>query len=347
MTIQRLRRTIPILFALLLTSACGAQPAAPLNPPSALDPRGPAAGRLATLWWVMLAFGAAIWVLVMVLMFAALLRRRRATAEVPPDDANQDAGRRWPIWGLVLTVVILAIVFGYTINTLAAVETPPNSPGVHILVVARRWWWEVRYTDTGIETANEIHIPVGVPVTIQLESYDVIHSFWVPQLHGKMDAIPTRINNITIQADKPGIYRGQCAEFCGLQHANMGLLVIAESQADYNNWLHGQEQPAMNPANPAAMKGQQVFLSAGCAFCHMIRGLDDTDVVRTDVRLGPDLTHLQSRMMIAAATLPNNPGNLAGWVSNAQQIKPGSLMPPISLNSQDLQNLLAYLQTLH
>ncbi len=344
---KRLLRIIPVLVVLLLTSACGAVPNGPFQVPSALDPHGPAAARLASLWWVMFGLGMAIWVLVIVLMVAALLRHRRGTPETAPEDADPDTGRNWPIFGIGLALVILAIVFVYNVYTLAKVENPPNSPGIHIMVIARRWWWEVRYPDTGIETANEIHIPVGVPVTIQIQAYDVIHSFWVPQLHGKMDAIPTRINNLTIQADQPGIYRGQCAEFCGLQHANMGFLVIAQTKADYDAWLHDQEQPASNPTGPTAQKGQQVFLASGCPFCHMIRGLDDTDIVRTAVRLGPDLTHLQSRTTIAAATLPDNTGNLAGWISNAQTIKPGSLMPNMSLKPQDLQNLLAYLETLH
>ncbi len=347
MLIKRACRAIPLLLILLLSSACGVASTSPAQLPSALNPRGPAAAHLASLWWVMLAFGTAIFLLVIGLLFAALLRGRRATAATAPDDANPDKGRNWPLFAIGLSVIVLAIVFGYNVYTLAVVENPPNNPGIKIQVIARRWWWEVRYTDSGIETANEIHIPVGVPVHIELTAYDVIHSFWVPQLHGKMDAIPTRINSLTIQADQPGVYRGQCAEFCGLQHANMGFLVIAQSKADYNNWLHDQEQSAASPTDPAAQKGQQVFLSAGCAFCHMIRGLDDTDVVRTDVRLGPDLTHLQSRMTIAAATLPDNTGNLAGWVSDAQHTKPGSLMPEMYLNSQDLQNLLAYLQTLH
>jgi cytochrome c oxidase subunit 2 len=344
---KRLRRTLPILCALLLTSACGAVPISPPNTPSALNPHGPAAAHLASLWWVMFALGAAVWLLVIILMFAALLRRHRATADTPANDADRDAGRNWPLFGIGLTVTILTIVFAYNVYILAKVENPPNLPGIHLQVVGRRWWWEVRYTDSGIETANEIHIPVGVPVSIQLEAYDVIHSFWVPQLHGKMDLIPTRINNITIQADQPGVYRGQCAEFCGLQHGHMGFLVIAQSKADYDKWLHDQEQPAAKPSAPQVAQGQQVFLSQGCAFCHQIRGLDDHALVRTNVRLGPDLTHLQSRMTIAAATLTNNTGNLAGWVSDAQHVKPGSLMPNQSMNSRDLQNLLAYLETLH
>ncbi len=344
---KRLRPLITALLVPLLASACGAVPRSPFNTPSALDTHGPDAANLANLWWVMLAFGAAIWILVVVLMFAAILRRRRATAETKPDDFNPDTGRNWPVFGIVLGVTVLTIVFGYNVYILSRVENRGNQAGIQLQVIARRWWWEVRYTDSGIETANEIHIPVGVPVHIQLTAYDVIHSFWVPQLHGKMDAIPTRINNITLQADQPGVYRGQCAEFCGLQHANMGFLVIAQTQADYNNWLHDQEQAASNPTSSAAQKGQQVFLNAGCAFCHMIRGLDDSAIVRTNVRLGPDLTHIQSRMTIAAATLTNTPGNLAGWISDAQHTKPGVLMPEMYLNSNDLQNLIAYLETLH
>ncbi len=344
--IRRLYHASPIV-ALLLTSACAAAPNIPVSPPSALDPHGPAAAHLASLWWVMLAFGTAIWLLVLGLMFAALLRRRRATSETAPDSASSDTGRKWPLLGIALSLVVLTIVFGYNIYTLAAVENPPNGPGVRIQVIARRWWWEVRYTDQGFETANEIHIPVGVPVHIELTSYDVIHSFWVPQLHGKMDAIPTRINSLTIQADQPGVYRGQCAEFCGLQHAHMGLMVIAESKGDFNSWLNGQSQSAANPTDPTAQKGQQVFLSAGCVFCHQIRGLNEQDTVRTDVRLGPDLTHLQGRLTLAGASLPNNPGNLAGWISDAQHVKEGSLMPPMAMSGQDLQNLIAYLETLH
>ena len=344
---KRLWRILTVVFALLLTSACQAMRSSPGGIPSALDPHGPAAAHLASLWWLMLAFGTAIWLLVVGLLFAAILRRRRATAETPPETANPDAGRNWPIFATIMSVTVLAIVFGYNVYTLAVVENTPDQGTLKIQVVGRRWWWEVRYTDQGVETANEIHIPVGVPVQIELTSYDVIHSFWVPELHGKMDAIPTRINYLTLQADQPGVYRGQCAEFCGVQHAKMGLLVVAQSKGDFTSWLNGQSQPAAKPGNPTASEGQQVFLSAGCVFCHQVRGLDDKSIVRTSVRLGPDLTHLQSRMTIAGATLPDSPGNLAGWILNSQHVKMGSLMPETSLNSQDLQNLLAYLESLH
>jgi cytochrome c oxidase subunit 2 len=198
-----------------------------------------------------------------------------------------------------------------------------------------------------VVTANEIHIPVGKPVEIQLQTADVIHSFWVPQLHGKMDLIPKRINKIVIQADKPGVYRGECAEFCGLQHAHMGFMVVAQSQADYDSWVQAQSQSAVEPADANTQKGQQVFMNAGCVFCHTVRGLDDKQIDRSGIDLGPDLTHLDSRLTIAGASLTKNRGNLAGWVIDPQHVKPGSLMPEMHMNSEDLQALLAYLESLH
>jgi cytochrome c oxidase subunit II len=292
-------------------------------------------------------FGTAVWVLVIVLMFAALLRRRRGTEATPPDSRSRDTGRRWPIiGGILLPLVVIGIVFGYSTYTLAAVENPADLPELKIEVVGRRWWWEVKYTDQAITTANEIHIPVGVPVQLELRSADVIHSFWVPELHGKLDLVPTRINTIVIEADTAGVYRGQCAEFCGLQHAHMALLVIAEPVADYNAWVAVQQAPAPPPADEAAVAGQQVFFNADCVFCHTVRGLDDKAVDRSGVDLGPDLTHLASRMTIAGASVTLNRGNLAGWIVDAQHVKPGALMPNTLLNAQDLHNLLAFLETL-
>lgn len=343
-----LSRSGALFFVLLLTSACTAVPIVPAHTPSALNPQGPAAARIASLWWVMFGFGTAIFVLVVVLLFAALLRRRRASHDTEPDSRGGDTGRNWPILGgIALPFVVLAIVFGYNLYTLAAVENPGTKPAIKIEVVGRRWWWEVNYPDQGIVTANEIHIPVGVPVEIKLQSADVIHSFWVPELHGKMDLIPTRINYITIQANRAGVYRGQCAEFCGLQHAHMGLMVIAQNEGDFDQWVQAQQQPATTPTDQTALQGQKVFMSAGCVFCHTVRGLEDKSIDRSAIDLGPDLTHLSSRLTIAGASLTDNRGNLAGWIVDAQHLKPGSLMPTMYLNSQDLQALLAYLETLH
>jgi cytochrome c oxidase subunit II len=345
---KRLRCDMALVLSLMLTSACAAVPISPPNTPSALDPQGPGAARLAELWWVMLALGSAIFVLVVGLLFAALWHGRRATSATAPDSSDGDAGRNWLIWGgIALPLVVLAIVFGYSTYTLAIVENPHTPPAVQIHVIGRRWWWDIRYPDQGITTANEIHIPVGVPVQIQLESADVIHSFWVPELYGKMDLVPTRINYITIQADQAGVYRGECAEFCGLQHAHMGFMVVAQSTDDFNQWLAAQQQPVITPTDPTALAGQQVFVSAGCVFCHTVRGLDDKPIDRSGIDLGPDLTHVYSRLTIAGASLTKNQGNLAGWVIDAQHVKPGSLMPNTYLNAEDLQNLLAYLAILN
>ena len=346
--IKRLSRRGILLIYFLWISACSSVAISPTRTPSILNPNGPAAARLAELWWVMLGFGTLAFIVVVVLLLAALFRGRRANSDTNPDNTNLDLGRNWPIWGGILfPLVVIAIIFGYNIYTLAAVENQNENGVVKIEVVGRRWWWEVKYPEQGITTANEIHIPVGVPVEIKLQTADVIHSFWVPELHGKMDLIPTRINKIVIQADQEGIYRGECAEFCGLQHAHMGFMVVAQSQADYDNWVQAQQQPAAAPPDPVAQHGQEVFMNVGCVFCHTVRGLDDKEIDRSSVDLGPDLTHLDSRLTIAGASLEQNRGNLAGWIVDAQHVKPGSLMPNMDIDSEELQALLAYLESLH
>ncbi|HEY9088218.1 MAG TPA: cytochrome c oxidase subunit II [Anaerolineaceae bacterium] len=345
--LKRYRYAGAAFFLSSLLSACTAAPISPANMPSMLEPQGPAAARLAELWWLMFGLGALIFLLVVALMFAALSRGRRAGADSAADSRGGDEGRKWVIrGGILLPMIVIAVTFGYSIYTLAVVENAPGDPAVHINVTGRRWWWEVNYPVEGITTANEIHIPVGKPVQINLESADVIHSFWVPELHGKMDLVPTRLNSIIIQADQPGVYRGQCAEFCGLQHAHMGFLVIAESNEAYEEWKSAQVQPAQSPADELAADGQDVFVSQGCVFCHTVRGLEDKPVDRSAIDLGPDLTHLASRQTIAGASLTANTGNLAGWVSDAQHVKPGALMPNTYINAQDLQALLAYLMSL-
>jgi len=343
---KRLYQSSLFLLTLLLISGCSAEPISPPNTPSTLGPHGPNAAHVAQLWWLMLGLGVAIFAVVTELLAAALLRRRRATSTTAPESSG-DVGRRWLLWGgIILPLVVLTIIFGDTIYTLAAVEVPQGQPAFQIHVVARQWWWQVDYPDQGITTANEIHVPVGVPVQIQLESTDVIHSFWVPELAGKIDLIPSQANNISLQSDQVGVYRGECAEFCGLQHAHMGFMVVAQSQSDFNTWLAAQQRPAATPTDSTALQGQHVFVSAGCVFCHTVRGLDDKSVDRSAIDLGPDLTHLSSRLTIAGASLNQNRGNLAGWVVDPQHVKPGVRMPNQYINSQDLQTLLAYLATL-
>jgi cytochrome c oxidase subunit 2 len=191
-----------------------------------------------------------------------------------------------------------------------------------------------------VVTANELHIPTGKPIVLQLSSNDVIHSFWVPALHGKIDLIPSRENTIKIQADVPGVYRGQCAEYCGYQHAHMAFWVVAEPEATYATWLAAQSSPALAPGDETAKKGRDVFLSRPCVLCHTIQGTDARGIA------GPDLTHVASRTSLAAATIPNSKGQLAGWILDSQSLKPGNNMPSMALDPRELHALLAYLETL-
>jgi len=191
-----------------------------------------------------------------------------------------------------------------------------------------------------VVAANEIHLPVGVPIRIHGTSTDVIHSFWAPNVQGKRDFIPGYETDVMMQVDEPGRWRGQCAEYCGEQHAHMSFYIVAESRNDYENWLSAQAQSAVQPSDPTTMHGQQVFLTHACVLCHSIRG------TTAGSRVGPDLTHIASRSTIAAGELPGSIGNLGGWVLNAQAIKPGCRMPPNQMSGADLQDLLAYLETL-
>jgi cytochrome c oxidase subunit 2 len=232
-------------------------------------------------------------------------------------------------------------------STLRSAElTPQTSRGaMSIGVTAKMWWWEVRYHDPAsgreVAAANEIRIPVGKPVYLGLTSSDVIHSLWVPALNGKMDTIPGRINGLTLQADKPGIYRGQCAEYCGEQHARMALHVVAMPQAEFDRWLANEARPARAPDSALLERGRAAFLAQRCQSCHTIRG------VAEDSRLGPDLTHVGSRMHIGAGTLRNHRGTLAGWIADPQAIKPGVRMPAaLDIDGETLNALATYLEHL-
>jgi cytochrome c oxidase subunit 2 len=254
-------------------------------------------------------------------------------------------GLPWLTFGVPIAIVLLLLSAIWTFYVLGATAAASGHPKITVEVIGHQWWWEVRYSWFGdprrtFETANEIHIPVGVPVEVHLTSADVIHSFWVPQLAGKTDTIPGQINHAWLEADKPGVYRGQCTEFCGLQHAHMALYVIAQPRQAFDKWWGHQLQPAAAAPPGFAGQGEQVF-DAHCAICHSVRGKPGSEGI-----LGPDLTHLMSRRTIAAGTLTNTPGNLAAWVSDAPAQKPGVDMPQQNLTGPQLQALLAYLKTL-
>ncbi|MEZ4869104.1 MAG: cytochrome c oxidase subunit II [Caldilineaceae bacterium] len=321
-----------ILVSLLGASACSRAPAV-------LDPHGPAAVQISGLSWLLIGLGTLVYVGVSGFLLAALFRRRQAQRAVGV--SRENGGPPIVIWGgIVMPVVVLLIVFGLTLNTLIALSAPEHPDELVINVIGHQWWWEVEYPAQEILTANEIHIPVGQPVRIRLMAEDVIHSFWVPQLHGKLDMIPGQTNTFRIQADTPGAYRGLCAEFCGIQHARMLFLVVAKAPADFVAWVETQRAPAAAPTTTLAEQGQALFLDSTCAQCHAIAGTTAAG------QLGPDLTHFASRSEIAAGVLENNRTNLATWITDPQKIKRGSLMPATLLTVTELEALLAYLESL-
>jgi cytochrome c oxidase subunit 2 len=237
----------------------------------------------------------------------------------------------------LLTVIALTAVSYLSQRRLFARETP----GVTIKVTGLQWWWDVRYEgatpDQSVTTANEIRVPVGEPVSVKLAATDVIHSFWVPSLFGKQDLIPGQDNEIQFTASRPGVYRGQCAEFCGWQHAHMGIIVVALPAAEFQVWLKQQSAPAVSPTDPIQAKGAEVFASKGCIMCHTVRG------TVAGSRVGPDLTHFGSRRTIASATLDMSRGNIAAWIVDPQGIKPGTNMPRVPIASDELDPLVSYL----
>jgi cytochrome c oxidase subunit II len=301
---------------------------------SMLHPVGPAADKIAWLWWIMFGILSAIFVIVMLFAAWAVLRAPHADKSSPPLGSVKFI----VVGGIVLPTVVLVFLLFLTVDSTVALRIPETS--LTIRVVGHKWWWEVEYPEQGIVTANEIHIPAGQPVLLRLESADVIHSFWVPQLGGKMDMLPEHERVFWIQAHRPGIYRGQCAEFCGLQHALMAFVVVALPPEEFEAWLEARRRPHPEPETPLLRRGQEVFFEAGCHNCHAIRGTEAAG------RIGPDLTHISTRRTLGAATVPNNHGNLAGWTVNPQPIKPGNRMPATYLGSEDLHALVAYLESL-
>jgi cytochrome c oxidase subunit II len=314
---------------------------------SAVNPVGPQAANIAKIWWLMFYVCTAVFVIVLAVLGICLVKARPLD-EVPELDLPEDTKKRKTnavLASVVATVVILFIflIYSFVIGRGLTSELAQKN-GVIIELTGHQWWWEVRYDNVDASsiftTANEIHIPVGVPVTLSLKAGDVIHSFWVPNLHGKKDLIPGKISTIWIQADQPGVFRGQCAEYCGLQHAHMALWVIAEPREQFNSWLHSQIQEAAVPSTDSTKRGQQVFLSSACVMCHTVSG------TAAGSNIGPNLTHVASRQTIAAGTLENTRDHLARWVNNSQRIKPGNRMPTMSFSDNDLQPLVDYLQTL-
>jgi cytochrome c oxidase subunit 2 len=333
-----MRATGRSVFLFAMTAAVPAS-AAPLQ---YLTGAGAKAGPVVGLTWGVLAISVIVIVAIAALLAGAVWRRPGlAATELCAGTAlgKAEGGLNWLWIGVGATSLVLLFTIVWTVSVLAGIEAPFAKPAFTIRVTGHQWWWEVRYIgrdpSRSFTTADEIHIPVGVPVRLRLVGGDVIHSFWVPQLGGKMDAIPGQTNETWLEADTPGAYRGQCTEYCGLQHAHMGFVVIAEPRARFQAWWARQLQLPGTAATP----GARDFVMH-CGACHAVRGTDAAG------SLGPDLSHLMERTSIAAATMTNNPANLAHWISDPQSIKPGASMQAPELSAAELADIHAYLKTL-
>lgn len=337
MGVNRKRWTALALVAGLGAAGCQAET-------SFLDPRGEGAAHIANLWWIMLIIGTVVYIQVIALLGLALFRSRQAPSldsDLPDTSPPSTSARAFIIAnGIAIPLALLSVVLVFNFITLNDISPRSKEAGVTIEVIGHRWWWEVRYPHLGVVTANEIYIPTDTQVEIRLTSTDVIHSFWIPALNGKADMIPGQSNRMFLHTDEARVYQGICAELCGLQHAWMRFKVVARPPEEFEQWIAHQQEPAPIPTDPLILRGQQIFLGGACVYCHTISGTSASGVI------GPDLTHFASRQTLGAGVLPNTPGNLAGWIIDSQAIKPGNRMPPMYIEGEDLQALLAYMATL-
>jgi cytochrome c oxidase subunit 2 len=339
MTMKR----IPFLPILLQATTVAAAPSQ-----NALKPAGIQAERIHDLWLLTVGICSLVFVAVLVALLLALWRAGRSDAATPPDVASLAAPeprlKRNVLLAVGASIALLFVLIVADFQTDRLLGRMPLSDAVHIEVTAHQWWWEARYNDPEpgriFNTANELHIPVGRPVIMTLKSSDVIHTFWLPNLHGKKDMIPGRTSLIRLRADQAGTYRGQCAEFCGLEHAMMAFLVTAEPNDRYEAWADAQRREASNVLSARESRGRQVFMERSCVMCHTVQGSGANAV------FGPDLTHVASRQTLASGVLPNNRQQLAAWVTQPQKVKPGTNMPATALSGEELEALLDYLGTL-
>lgn len=306
------------------------------GPQSALAPAGRGAEVLAGLFWWMAIGAAIIWVLVLGLGVYAI--------RVKPGPKGYRAGLMIIGGGAIVPTIVLSALLIFGLALLPDLVAPAPEGSLKVAVVGEQWWWRVRYEGPdgqSIELANEIHLPVGEPVEFRLDSADVIHSFWIPSLGGKVDMIPGRQNRLALLPTKKGVFRGVCAEYCGASHALMAFWVVVEEREDFDRWLADQSQPAREPTTPDVARGLDVFTSSGCAACHTLRGTPAAGVI------GPDLTHVGSRRTLAAATLSSDLDDFVRWIDHSQSVKPEVNMPSFGmLPTDDLQTLAAYLESL-
>lgn len=312
---------------------------------SALAPHGDDAATIAELWWFMLVLGLAVFILFAVALVLGL-RRHRDDGDVSARDVDAGATRRASRWivsgGVVLPVVVIAVVLAATLVAMREVAASDDDAELTVEVIGHQYWWEVRYPDTGVVSANEVHIPADTPVEITLTSADVIHSWWVPAVAGKMDLLPERTNRLVVEAE-PGEYQGRCAEFCGTSHANMDFWLVVHDDGGYERWLAEQAEPATEPPTAAARRGAELFVAAGCGSCHAIAG---TDADGAGGAPAPDLTHLATRRSILGGAADGTTPDLIEWISDPHSVKPGALMPDVDLDDDEIDDIVAYLEGL-
>src|SRR5437899_2052664 len=305
---------------------------------NALDPQSPLARAIYELGIVSGVVFALIFVIVTGAILYAIFRFRARGGE---PEREQLAGNKKV--GIAWTVIPFLIVVFLLVMTLQAMNRadPPPAPSPDLVITGHQFWWQVDYPGSGAITANEIHIPVGKPLSVRLESKDVLHEFWVPKLTRKMTNVPGQPNHIWLQADKPGTYIGQCSEFCGTQHAWMRILVVADEPSKFEEWQRAQLQPGQAATSDATAKGLVLFQTSTCINCHAIRG-----VTGADLRVAPDLTHVASRRQLAAGIIENTPANMRLWLKYPQHIKPDTSMPDLEFTDEQLDQLTEYLSTL-
>ncbi len=334
----RRARLIPLVALGVILAACTGD-----YPQNAMAPKSDFALVIDDLFWQIIWWSIGVFIVVEALLVYALFRFRRRPGR--PGPAQVHGNTRLEIAWTLAPALVLASIAVPTVRTIFETQAPPTPDALQVQIIGHQWWWEVRYPQLNVVTANEVHLPVGRKVDISLTSADVIHSFWIPQLGGKRDANPGHTNRISLTPFEPGVYWGQCAEFCGASHANMGLRAVVEEPAQFDAWVQAQQAPAPNllaqaDADPLVKQGAQQFIASACLACHRIAGTPAAGQV------GPDLTHVGSRRTIAAGMMENTPENLARWLRNPPGVKPGALMPNLNLSDDAVKALVAYLGSL-
>jgi len=332
-TVRRLVGLVPMGLVLVGMVGCATS-----DPQNIFSPASELASQIGDLFSFIIWVAIAVFVIVEAVLVFAIVRYRARPGDGRPPQVHGNT--RLEIAWTIIPAVILAVIAVPTISTIFRTYSSAPAGALQVKVIGHQWWWEAQYPDEKVITANEIHVPVGRPVNFQLNSGDVIHSFWVPRLAGKRDVVPGRTNQLWFTPSQVGTYEGQCAEFCGAQHANMRFRVIVDPVDTYQAWVQGQLAPPVQPAaGSLAAQGLGIYRGAACVGCHTIQGVSEGKV-------GPNLTHLASRTMIGAGTLDNTPENLRGWVKNPSEVKPGVLMPANLIPDQNLDAVVAYLQSL-